>query len=37
MKIIIAHDHSIIREGIKQVLLKNLSDITQVDEAINGN
>jgi two-component system, NarL family, invasion response regulator UvrY len=37
MKIIIAYDHSIIREGIKQIILKNIPEITQIHEAVNGN
>jgi DNA-binding NarL/FixJ family response regulator len=37
MKIIIAYDHSIVREGIKQILIKNLPELTLVDEAISGN
>jgi two-component system, NarL family, invasion response regulator UvrY len=36
MKILIADDHMLVREGLKQVL-KNLNKITQIDEAENGN
>jgi two-component system, NarL family, invasion response regulator UvrY len=36
MKILIADDHMVVREGLKQVL-KNLNKITQIDEAENGN
>ncbi len=35
MKILIADDHSVVREGLKQIL-KKLPDIKQVDEVTNG-
>lgn len=35
MKILIADDHIVVREGLKQIL-KKLPDIKQIDEAING-
>lgn len=35
MKILIADDHTIVREGLKQIL-KKLPDINQVEEATNG-
>lgn len=37
MKILIADDHAIVREGIKLILLKSLSDISNLEEAGSGN
>lgn len=36
MKILIADDHSIVREGLKQYL-KTLDEVTLIDEAVDGN
>jgi DNA-binding NarL/FixJ family response regulator len=36
MKILIADDHSIVREGLKQYV-KNLAEVKLIDEAVNGN
>lgn len=36
MNILIADDHTIVREGIKQIL-RNLPEVQQIDEASNGN
>jgi two-component system invasion response regulator UvrY len=36
MKILIADDHSIVREGLKQYV-KTLDEVTLIDEAVNGN
>ncbi len=36
MKILIADDHAIVREGIKQIL-KTLNEVTLIDEASDGN
>ena len=36
MKILIADDHSIVREGLKQYV-KTLGGVTLIDEAVNGN
>lgn len=36
MKILIAYDHAIVREGIKQIILKNLPEVSLIDEAANG-
>ena len=36
MKILIADDHSIVREGLKQYV-KTLSEVKMIDEAVNGN
>jgi DNA-binding NarL/FixJ family response regulator len=35
MKILIADDHSVVREGLKQIL-KKLPDVNQIEEAMNG-
>jgi DNA-binding NarL/FixJ family response regulator len=35
MKILIADDHAVVREGLKQIL-KKLPDIKQIQEATNG-
>lgn len=35
MKILVADDHSVVREGLKQIL-KKLPDVNQIEEAING-
>ena len=35
MKILIADDHTVVREGLKQIL-KKLPDVSQVEEATNG-
>src|SRR4030042_1665803 len=36
MKILIADDHSIVREGLKQYV-KTLDEVKLIDEAVNGN
>ena len=36
MKILIADDHSIVREGLKQYI-KTLDEVRMIDEAVNGN
>ena len=36
MKILIADDHAVVREGLKQIL-KNIENVSQVDEAKDGN
>jgi DNA-binding NarL/FixJ family response regulator len=36
MKILIADDHSVVREGLKQYV-KTLDEVTLIDEAVNGN
>ncbi|MCX6255435.1 MAG: response regulator transcription factor [Bacteroidia bacterium] len=36
MKILIADDHSVVREGLKQYI-KTLDDVKLIDEAVNGN
>jgi len=36
MKILIADDHAIVREGVKQII-KTIPEVTLVDEAIDGN
>jgi YesN/AraC family two-component response regulator len=36
MKILIADDHSIVREGLKQYV-KTLDEISLIDEAVEGN
>ena len=36
MNVLIADDHSIVREGLKQIL-KSLDNIDLIDEAVNGN
>ena len=36
MKILIADDHTVVREGLKQIL-KKLTDVIQIEEVTNGN
>jgi two-component system invasion response regulator UvrY len=36
MKILLADDHSIVREGLKQ-LVKTINEVKLIDEAVNGN
>ena len=36
MKILIADDHAIVREGVKQILLKTFPEVCQIDEVSEG-